>query len=357
LLFHHHNPEEKKPLQYVFFPILTHVNSFVSDTMDNASCPIVAGCPEVLKAAFTKEIDFFAQRGIKYLDPALSFSEPLLTRRRLFETFGPLFGITEDENDHAFAEAMKVMDLFDKDLQEKGKAILETVQEENRVAILLIGRPYHLDPGLNHGIMEEFQVLGYPVLSIRSLPKDPKWLAKYFGSDRDPLDLNDVWPENYSANSSQKVWAAKFAARHPHVAVLDLSSFKCGHDSPTYGIIDEVISKAGVPYSALHDIDANKPGGSIKIRIKTYAHTLSLYQERLEDAAKKQLEFERKRSEKKLELIEKKLGILAQMGRRDPALEIEVTTLKNKLGLADAPAAEEVVRPIQITKGQVVTRA
>ena len=60
LLFHQHS--EKRPLKYIFFPILTHIDSFVADTMDNASCPIVAGAPDVMKAAFTKEVDFFATR-------------------------------------------------------------------------------------------------------------------------------------------------------------------------------------------------------------------------------------------------------------------------------------------------------
>ena len=75
----------------------------------------------------------------------------------------------------------------------------------------------------------------------------PKWLARFFKDDLDrgfittPLSVQDVWPENYSTNSVQKVWAAKFAARHPNVVVLDLSSFKCGHDAPTYGLIDNII--------------------------------------------------------------------------------------------------------------------
>ena len=56
--------------------------------------------------------------------------------------------------------------------------ILETVEAEDRVAILMIGRPYHSDPGLNHGIPEEFQVLGYPILSIRSIPKDRAYLDR-----------------------------------------------------------------------------------------------------------------------------------------------------------------------------------
>src|SRR5690606_22584817 len=107
-----------------------------------------------------------------------------------------------------------------------------------------------------------------------------------------------------SVNSVQKVWAAKFAARHPNVAVLDLSSFKCGHDAPTYGLVDRIMEASGSPYSALHDIDANKPSGSIKIRVKTYGYTLRLAEEKLEDQARKQRAREQMLVEKRLALLE-----------------------------------------------------
>ena len=213
-----------------------------------------------------------------------------------------LYQIAQDESDFAIDQAWAALDAFDKRIQEQGKEILEQVERENRIAILVIGRPYHLDPGLHHGIPDEFQVRGYPILSIRSLPKDPEWLARYFGPDEDPLDIRDVWPENYSANSAQKVWAAKFAARHPNVAVLDLSSFKCGHDAPTYGIIDKIVSTSKVPYSALHDLDANKPGGSILIRVLTYTHKLKRVEEELEDRAKAKAEHARKVADRRAEL-------------------------------------------------------
>src|SRR5690606_24925563 len=100
LLFHKHNPDRHKALNYIFFPILTHVPSFVKDTMDNTSCPIVAGTPVVMKAAFTKEVDFVAERDIEYIAPALSFSEPNLLKKRMFAAWGERLGITEDENDH-----------------------------------------------------------------------------------------------------------------------------------------------------------------------------------------------------------------------------------------------------------------
>jgi predicted nucleotide-binding protein (sugar kinase/HSP70/actin superfamily) len=352
LLFHHHAPEEKKPLKYIFFPILTHVNNFVTDTMDNASCPIVAGAPDVMKAAFTKEVDFFATRGIEFLDPAISFEEPTLMARRLFETFGPRLGFTEDENDFACKEAWKALRQFDADVEEKGRAILETVEAEDRVAILMIGRPYHSDPGLNHGIPEEFQVLGYPILSVRSIPKDRAYLDRYYREELDkgiiksPLELNHVWPENYSVNSAQKVWAASFAAHHPNVVVLDLSSFKCGHDAPTYGLIDSIIERSKTPYAALHDIDANKPSGSIKIRVRTYVHALKLHEERLQDASRRNSELLFALDRKRIELLELRLEQLRQRSQKDAEVESALEELRAKVLAYEAPKrAPEVVAP------------
>jgi predicted nucleotide-binding protein (sugar kinase/HSP70/actin superfamily) len=241
---------------------------------------------------------------------------------------------------------MRALAAFEADLQEKGRAILETVESEDRMALLVVGRPYHSDPGLNHGIPEEFQVLGYPVLSVRSLPRDPEYLARYFKDEvargQSPLDINDVWPENYSANSSQKVWAVKFATRHPNVALLDLSSFKCGHDAPVYGLIDSLVTTAGAPYAALHDIDANKPGGSIKIRVKTYAHSLKLHQEALEDEARKKRALQFSLEQKRLELLERKRAQLSQLRRDDASLDAEIERLAARLrAYAPAPVAPE----------------
>ena len=292
-------------------------------TQDSTSCPIVAGAPKVMRAAFTKEIDFFAKNGIEYVDPAATLNEPTYFARQMVETWGPRLGITEDESDHACREGWKALRLFDEEMERRGLELLEKLEEENKVGVLLLGRPYHLDPGLHHGVPDEYQALGYPVLSIRSIPKDPKWLARWFKDDLErgfvttPLAVSDVWPENYSTNSVQKVWAAKFAARHPNVVVLDLSSFKCGHDAPTYGLIDNIVNSSGTPSSALHDIDANKPAGSIKIRVKTYAHTLKRFEEELADKASKRSELERLVEAKRHELLAARRAQL----RPEPALD------------------------------------
>ena len=291
ILFHKHSDE--KPINYLFFPILTHVESFMDHVVDTACCPIVSGAPEVMKAAFTKENDFFAERNMTYFDPALTMNEPTLFKKQMFEAFQPLLDMTEDESDFAVDQGWKALRTVDKDLQTRGREILDWAEKEGKMTLLMVGRPYHLDPGLNHEVLDEFQVRGYPVLSMRSIPQDEEYLKRFFGKDiaegkiESVFDIRDVWPENYSANSAQKVWSVKFASRHPNVAILDLSSFKCGHDAPTYGIHDKIVSTSNTPYSALHDIDANKPGGSIKIRVKTYTHSLSLREEALDDLTKK----------------------------------------------------------------------
>ncbi|MGB5507194.1 MAG: BadF/BadG/BcrA/BcrD ATPase family protein [Sulfurovum sp.] len=277
----------KKHFDHIWFPAVTQLPGYVKHTMGQTSCPIIAGTPKVVYSAFTKEKDLFEEKGIDYVEDALNFDNPDLLKKQLFETWESKLHITKDENNWAVAQAWKALDQNDADIMQEGRAILDEAVENDEIVILLLGRPYHSDPGLNHEVLDEFQSLGFKTISMRAIPKDEMYLKKYFKEEVDrgyiesPYDIRDVWAENFSTNSAQKVWAAKFAARHPNLAVLDLSSFKCGHDAPTYAIIDKILGASRTPHLTLHDIDANKPGGSIKIRVKTFAYTLDQYQKRL----------------------------------------------------------------------------
>jgi len=277
----------KKQFDHMWFPAVTQLPGYVKHTMGQTSCPIIAGTPKVVYSAFTKERDLFKEKGIDYVEDALNFDNPLLLKKQLFETWKSKLHITEDENNWAVEQAWKALKKNDADIMKEGRAILDEAVAKDEIVLLLLGRPYHSDPGLNHEVLDEFQSLGFKTLSMRAIPKDEAYLMKYFKDDiehgyvESPYDIRDVWAENYSTNSTQKVWAAKFAARHPNVAVVDLSSFKCGHDAPTYAIIDKILGASRTPHLTLHDIDANKPGGSIKIRVKTFAYTLEQYQKRL----------------------------------------------------------------------------
>jgi predicted nucleotide-binding protein (sugar kinase/HSP70/actin superfamily) len=149
----------------------------------------------------------------------------------------------------------------------------------------MLGRVYHHDPGLNHEIMEEFQKLGYPVFSQSTLPTDEDLLERLFGEEvragliTHPLDISDVWKNRYSTSTNHKVWAAKFTARHPNLVALEVSSFKCGHDAPIYGVIEGIIEQSGTPYFSFKDLDENKPSGSIRIRVETIDYFLRRYRE------------------------------------------------------------------------------
>ena len=249
LLFKHH---EKKPLNYIFFPAITHIPTFIVNQMDTASCPVVSGTPKVIRAAFTKETDFFAERSISYLDTAVTLNEPLMCKKQMFDEWGPLLGLTAGRERLRDRRGVQGASRRSRTRWSARVARSSTRStRENRVALVMLGRPYHNDPGLNHSVLEEFQALGYPILSMRSLPRDKPTMDQLFAEDiakgviENGLDVTDVWPENYSTNSVQKVWAAKYASRHPNLACLDLSSFKCGHDAPTYGLIDSIIALGG----------------------------------------------------------------------------------------------------------------
>lgn len=285
LLFKWHS---RRPLNYILFPCITHLDSPIQDALDMTSCAVVAGTPNVVKAAFRKERDVFAEKNVGYLDAVVNFADPLMLKRQLFDALAPVLRVTEDESEFAVDEALTAMETFSADMQARGKAILEQAERDGKLAILMIGRPYHDDPFLHLDILEEFQMLGYPILSMSSIPKDESWLNSFFQEDiqagrvTSALSIGDVWTESFSANSVLKVWSAKFAARHPNVAVIDLSSFKCGHDAPSYGIVDAIVSTANIPYLPLHDIDANKSAGSLQLRVRTFAHTLREYEESLQ---------------------------------------------------------------------------
>jgi predicted CoA-substrate-specific enzyme activase len=277
----------RKNFEYMWFPAVTELPGYVKHTMGQTSCPIISGTPKVVYSAFTKEKNLFEEKNIDYVEEALNFDDKQLLQKQLFHTWKDKLRITEDENNWAVAQAWKALDQNDADIMQAGRKILNEAEKNEEVVILLLGRPYHSDPGMNHEVLDEFQSLGFKTISMRAIPKDENYLMRLFGEDthkgiiQSPYDIRDVWAENFSTNSAQKVWAAKFAARHPNVAVLDLSSFKCGHDAPTYSIIDKILGASRTPHLTLHDIDANKPGGSIKIRVKTFAYTLDQYKRTL----------------------------------------------------------------------------
>ncbi len=283
LVYHQH---KKKPLNIIFFPMIDDLTSDLVNTWASRSCPTVATTPAAVKAAFIKEGDIFAQNGINFLDTFVNINDHSLFERQMYNEFKDILGLSEEENRRAIELGYKALDKFNNDIQRgAGREVLNKLEAEDKLGIVLLGRPYHNDPGINHEIMEEFQKLGYPVFAEDALPIDDDILERLFGEDvrngiiSHPMDISDVWKNSYSENTSRKVWAAKYIARHPNLVALELSSFKCGHDAPIYTVVEEIVEDSGTPYFCFKDIDENKPTGSIKIRVQTIDYFLSRYRE------------------------------------------------------------------------------
>jgi predicted CoA-substrate-specific enzyme activase len=275
----------KKPLNILFFPMYDVLHSPLVNLVGTNACPTVTATPETVKAAFTKENDVFAEHNVRYLDPILNFADRKLFAYQMFQAWQPILGLSEEENDRAVELGYQALKDYEIRIRKRARQVLDQLEREDRIGIVMLGRPYHHDPGLNHEILEEFQKLGYPIFSQNTLPLDEDMLERLFGEEvragviSSPLDITDAWKNSYSCSTNHKIWAAKFTARHPNLVALEISSFKCGHDAPIYGVVEGIIEQSGTPYFCFKDLDENKPSGSIRIRVETIDYFLRRYRE------------------------------------------------------------------------------
>ena len=288
----------KKPLNVIFFPMYDVLHSPLVKIVGANACPTVTATPETVKAAFTKENDVFAENNVKYIDPVLNFADRKLFAYQMLQAWQSVLGLSEEENDRAIEAGFAALKEYETSIRRRARQVLDQLEREDRIGIVMLGRPYHHDPGLNHEIMDEFQKLGYPIFSQNTLPLDEDMLERLFGEEvragviSHPLDIGDAWKNSYSCSTNHKVWAAKFTARHPNLVALEISSFKCGHDAPIYGVIEGIIEQSGTPYFCFKDLDENKPSGSIKIRVETIDYFLRRYREEVIRKRKAEQEIE-----------------------------------------------------------------
>jgi predicted CoA-substrate-specific enzyme activase len=310
----------KKPLNVIFFPMYDVLHSPLVKLQGANACPTVTATPETVKAAFTKENDVFAENNVKYIDPVLNFADRKLFAYQMLQAWQLVLGLSDEENERACEAGFQALKEYETSIRRRARQVLDQLEREDRIGIVMLGRPYHHDPGLNHEILDEFQKLGYPILSQNTLPLDEDMLERLFGEEvragviSSPLDIGDAWKNSYSCSTNHKVWAAKFTARHPNLVALEISSFKCGHDAPIYGVIEGIIENSGTPYFCFKDLDENKPTGSIRIRVETIDYFLRRYRE---DVIRKR---------KAVDDIEAQLAALEAELRRDRGVTSDAET-------------------------------
>lgn len=276
----------KRKINVLFSPMIYSLPSILNAHVTGSlACPRVMAAPENIKAGFLKEQDAFAALGVRYVAPLVALDDAGLAARQLCEGLqGAMPGLTIQETRGAVDAGFRALDRYVAGLRLRAREVLERCARECRPSLLVLARPYHMDPGIGHEIEVDLQACGYPVLWAQYLPVDEELLQWMFGPDiaaghiRSPYDIADVWPSSYSANTNEILWGAKYAARMPWIAcVLRLSSYECGMDQPTYSPVQQIVERSGTLYFSFQDLDSTKPAGSVRIRVETIAHYLRKY--------------------------------------------------------------------------------
>jgi predicted nucleotide-binding protein (sugar kinase/HSP70/actin superfamily) len=277
---------QREKLDVLFSPMIYNLPSFLSGHVARTlTCPRVMAAPENVKAGFMKERDVFAEQGIRYAAPFVSLDEPRLVPKQLWEGLADVIpGLTHEETGRGVEAGYRALTEFNARLRRKGREVLEWCAREDRPCLLVLARPYHMDPGIGHEIEVDLQAYGYPVLWAQYFPIDTDLMDWAFGEDvraghiRSPFDIRDVWPSSYSSNTNEILWGAKAAARMPWVAcVIRLASYECGMDQPTYTPVQQIVERSGTLFFSFQDLDSTKPAGSVKIRVETITHYLEKY--------------------------------------------------------------------------------
>ena len=280
---------QKKKIQVLMSPMIYSLPSFMrGHTSENLACTRVMAGPENIRAGFVKESDVFGDNGIKYASPFVNMAEPEMVPKQMYDALKDAFDLDPAETQRAVDAGYKALYEFNEKARAETRKILTWCARNNKPCVMVLARPYHMDPGIGHEIEGDLQAHGYPIVWLQYMPVDADLLDWVFGEEvkakkiRSPLDISDVWTSSNSSNTNEIMWGAKFAARFPWITcVLRLSSYECGMDQPTYTPVQKTVEAAGTLFFKFGDLDSTKPAGSIRIRIETIVHYLAKYSDKI----------------------------------------------------------------------------
>jgi len=280
---------QKKKLNVILSPMIYSLPSFMrGHTSENLACTRVMAGPENIRAGFVKESDVFGDNGIQYASPFVNMAEPEMVPKQMYDALKDVFHLDMAEAQRAVDAGYKALKEFNEKARAETRKILTWCARNNKPCVMVLARPYHMDPGIGHEIEGDLQAHGYPIVWLQYMPVDTDLLDWVFGEEvqakkiRSPLDISDVWTSSNSSNTNEIMWGAKFAARFPWITcVLRLSSYECGMDQPTYTPAQKTVEAAGTLFFKFGDLDSTKPAGSIRIRIETIVHYLAKYSDKI----------------------------------------------------------------------------
>jgi predicted CoA-substrate-specific enzyme activase len=241
----------KQGVKKIFYPCINHEVVEDDGAPNHYNCPIVATYPEAIVGNMK---DVLQEYGAQLLHPFLPYDNDLRLIKRLHELFSDL-RISKREIRAAVKKAREEDMAFKRDIRRQGEDALKLIKKENLQGIILAGRPYHLDPEINHGIDKMINSYGMVVLTEDSVCHLADLLR--------PIRVLDQWMYH-----SRLYKAAEVAGDHEELELVQLNSFGCGLDAVTTEQVEELLQNRNKLYTVLK-IDEVYNLGAARIRIRS----------------------------------------------------------------------------------------
>lgn len=238
-------------IKTIFYPCMPYSRKEYEKADNHYNCPIVISYSEVLK----NNVEELKDNKIKFLNPFLPFDSKNLVKRILELDEFKEYNFNKKELMLAAQKAEAEYQNFKNDIYQKGQETVEYIEKNNLKGIVLAGRPYHVDPEINHGIDTLITSLGLCVLTEDSV-------ANKAAAQR-PIRVVDQWVFH-----ARLYAAAEFVGHHDNLELVQLNSFGCGVDAVTTDQVEEILSSYEKMYTLIK-IDEVNNLGAVRIRIRS----------------------------------------------------------------------------------------
>jgi len=238
-------------IKTIFYPCIPYSRKEYKKADNHYNCPIVISYSEVLK----NNVEELKEKNIKFINPFLPFDTKKLTQTILELPEFKEYNFTKSE---VLTAAKKAEEEYQKckfDIHMKGQETLKYINDNNLKGIVLAGRPYHVDPEVNHGIDTLITSLGLCVLTEDSISN--------LTEAKRPIRVVDQW-----AFHSRLYAAAEFVGKNDNLELVQLNSFGCGVDAVTTDQVEEILSSYNKMYTLIK-IDEINNLGAVRIRIRS----------------------------------------------------------------------------------------
>ncbi len=252
----------RKGLKYIFYPCIPYERTEFEDANNHYNCPIVTSYAENIK----NNVEELRDSDIRFENPFLPFTNLDVLKKRLVEEFTENHNIPADEIGRAADAAWNELARVRQDIRDKGEETLAWLEQTGKRGIVLAGRPYHIDPEINHGIPELINAYGIAVLTEDSI--------SHLQPVERPLIVMDQWMYH-----SRLYAAANYVKTKENLDLIQLNSFGCGLDAVTTDAVSDILCNSGKIYTVLKIDEVNNLGAA-RIRIRSLLSAIRVREEK-----------------------------------------------------------------------------